>query len=82
MEKQQFSESLECDRKGTIPRKEKQSWKTMKSEIGIPLQQEKVVKENGKRRKNSRPMPKASVRVLDAAYADRMPRVPTICIHG
>lgn len=41
-----------------------------------------VVKENGKRHKNSRPMPKASVRVLDAAYADRMPRVSTICIHG
>lgn len=41
-----------------------------------------VVKENRKGRKNCRPMPKASVKVLDAAYADRMPRIPTVCIHG
>ena len=40
-----------------------------------------VVKENGKRRKNSRPMPKASVRVLDAAYADRMQSSPDLCVN-
>ena len=39
-------------------------------------------KGNRKGRKSNRPMPKASVRVLDAAYADRLPRIPTVCIHG